>query len=270
MPWYLDRHDVPGVSPEDLAAAHVQDLEIQDRHDVKYVSYWFDPTAGSVFCLAEGPSKEAVNAVHRDSHGLEASAILEVDMRSMQTLMGPPPVHPPGDAYVAPGVRAILFTDLCNSTELTQRLGDDGSMLILRDHDALVRSALDGHAGREVKHTGDGIMASFSSVASSVGAALDIQTGVRSRNQGAEVPIDLRIGIAAGEPITDNEDLFGAAVQLAARLCAAAPPGGIVVSVAVRELCIGKPYHFHDVGPLSLKGFAEPTPAFAVHLSPVG
>lgn len=264
MPWYLDRHDAPGVTAEQLAEAHMQDLEIQDRHHVKYVSYWFDPSAGSVFCLAEGPSKEAVNAVHRDSHGLEASAILEVDMRSAQALMGPPPVHPPGEAYVAPGVRAILFTDLCNSTEMTQRLGDAASMVILRDHDTVVRSALDRYAGREVKHTGDGIMASFSSVASSVDAALTIQTGVRTRNDGAEVPIDLRIGIAAGEPITDNEDLFGAAVQLAARLCAAAPPGGIVVSVAVRELCIGKPFHFHDVGPLALKGFAAPTPAFAV------
>lgn len=264
MPMYLDRHDAPGVTPEQLAEAHVADLAIQEKYGVKYLSYWFDPSAGSVFCLAEGPDKEAVNAVHKDSHGLEASAIIEVEHRSLQAFMGPPPVHPPGEAYVAPGVRAILFTDICNSTAMTQRLGDAASMVLLRDHDSLVRSALDGHGGREVKHLGDGIMASFSSVAASVDGALAIQDALRSRNQSAEVTIDLRIGIAAGEPITDKEDLFGAAVQLAARLCAAAPPGGVVVSVAVRELCIGKPFRFEVVGPLELKGFAGPTSAFAV------
>jgi len=264
MPWYLDRHDAPGLSPELLADAHLKDLEIQDRYQVRYVTYWFDPSAGSVFCLAEGPDKEAVNAVHRDSHGLEASSIIEVERGNMEAFLGPPPVHPPGEAYVAPGVRAILFTDLCNSTEMTQRLGDAAAMTILRDHDSLVRSALERHGGREVKHTGDGIMASFSSVASSVHAAVDIQSAVQSRNGSAEVPIDLRIGIAAGEPVTEREDLFGAAVQLAARLCSAAPPAGIVVSVAVRELCIGKPFRFQDMGPLELKGFPAQTPAFVV------
>ena len=264
MPIYLDRHDAPGVTPEQLAQAHLQDLEIQDRYAVKYLSYWFDPSAGSVFCLAEGPSPEALTAVHRESHGLEASAIIEVEHRNLQAFMGPPPAHPPGEAYVAPGVRAILFTDICNSTAMTQRLGDAGAMAVLREHDSLVRSALDAHGGREVKHMGDGIMASFSSVAASVDGALAMQDALRRRNQGAEVPIDLRIGIAAGEPVTDNEDLFGAAVQLAARLCAAAPPGGVMVSVAVRELCIGKPFRFEGVGPLELKGFAGPTPAFAV------
>jgi class 3 adenylate cyclase len=264
MPMYLDRHDAPGVTPDQLAQAHLQDLEVQDRYNVKYLSYWFDPSVGSVFCLAEGPNPEALTAVHREAHGLEASAIIEVEHRTLQAFMGPPPAHPPGEGYVAPGVRAILFTDICNSTAMTQRLGDAGAMAVLREHDKLVRSALETHGGREVKHMGDGIMASFSSVAASVDGALAIQDALRSRNQGAEVPIDLRIGIAAGEPVTDNEDLFGAAVQLAARLCTAAPPGGVVVSVAVRELCIGKAFRFEGVGPLELKGFAGPTPAFAV------
>ena len=264
MPWYLDRHDAPGVTPDDVAAAHGQDLAVQDRYGVRYVTYWFDPTAGSIFCLAEGPSKDAVDAVHRDSHGLTASTIIEVEQGNMAAFLGPPPAHPVGEAYVAPGVRSILFTDICNSTAITQRLGDEGSMEIIRLHDRVVRSALDGHGGREVKHTGDGIMASFSSVTASVEAALSIQADLRRRSEDAEVSIELRIGIAAGEPITHNEDLFGAAVQLAARLCSAASPGDVAVSVAVRELCIGKPFRFEDLGPLDLKGFPEPTPAFCV------
>ena len=264
MPWYLDRHDAPGVTPEEVAAAHELDLQVQGSHDVRYLTYWFDPLAGSVFCLAEGPSKEAVNAVHADAHGLMASTIIEVERAPVQAFMGPLPEHPAGEAYVAPGVRAILFTDICDSTALTQRLGDEQSMQVLRDHDTLVRTALRNHGGREVKHTGDGIMASFSSVAASVDTALDIHRGLRGRNEGAAVPIDVRIGIAAGEPIDDNEDLFGASVQLAARLCSAASRGETVVSVAVRELCIGKAFQFKDLGVLELKGFPAPTPAFAV------
>ena len=66
--------------------------------------------------------------------------------------------------------------------------------------------------------------------------------------------MDVRIGISAGEPVTDDDDLFGAAVQLAARLCACANPGGITVSVAVRELCIGKRFRFGAARPDGTEG----------------
>ena len=268
MPWYLDRHDAPGVTPEEVAAAHDLDLATQDRYGVRYVTYWFDSAAGSIFCLAEGPNKDAVDAVHREAHGLTASTIIEVQQGDMAAFLGPGPEYRAGTAPVESGVRAILFTDICDSTEITQRLGDEAAITLVRDHDRIVRSALARRDGREVKHTGDGIMASFSSVAGSVEAALLIQAELSARNDGTELPIEVRIGIAAGEPITDNEDLFGAAVQLSARLCSAACPGGIAVSVAVRELCIGKPFLFEDLGPLELKGFPDPTPAFAVQPRP--
>ena len=76
---------------------------------------------------------------------------------------------------------------------------------------------------------------------------------------------DVRIGISAGEPVSDNNDLFGAAVQLAARLCSSSEPGGILVSVAVRELCIGKPFRFDDRGHMELKGFSEPARVYSVY-----
>ncbi|MDE3086384.1 MAG: DUF4242 domain-containing protein [Acidobacteriota bacterium] len=264
MPWFLDRHDVPGRTAAEIAAAHELDLEIQEKLGVNYVTYWFDPAEGSVFCLAEGPSSDAVAAVHANSHGLVAGTIIEVERGPLDAFLGPPPVHPPGQAYVAPGVRAIAFTDICGSTELTQRLGDHASLALVRHHDELVRGVLADFEGREVKHTGDGIMASFTSVPSSVQAAVAIQRRLGERNVDAEVPIVLRIGIAAGEPITDRGDLFGAAVQLAARLCAAASPEGIVVSGPVREGCVDDAFRFRDLGGLDLKGFAGPTPAYEV------
>jgi class 3 adenylate cyclase len=258
MPLFLDRHDAPGATAGEIAAAHVLDLTVQEGHGVRYVTYWFDDTAGKLFCLAEGPNREALEAVHRESHGLVADDIIEVGDGPINAFLGPIPHHPTGEAYVEPAVRAIMFTDLCGSTAQTQLLGDEGHVALLREHDDIVRSALDAHGGREIKHTGDGIMSSFKSVVSAVECAISIQRSLSGRNRVAPFPFEVRIGISAGEPVADHDDLFGAAVQLAARLCSAVPPGGVLVSTAVRELCVGKRLDFDDTGPIVLKGFLEP------------
>ena len=70
------------------------------------------------------------------------------------------------------------------------------------------------------------------------------------------------MGIAAGEPVTADDDLFGATVQLAARLCSAAEPGAVLVSGAVRELAVGKGFRFDDGGELVLKGFDQAVRAY--------
>jgi class 3 adenylate cyclase len=263
---YLDRHDLPGMTPEELAAAHQLDLAEQDHHGVRYHSYWFDPANGSVFCLAEGPSVEAVEAVHREAHGVMASMIIELDLRApLNELFGSIPTHAPGTAYSAPAMRAIVFTDVCGSVAQTHALGDDGHLRLLREHDDIVRAGLTEHGGREVKHTGDGIMAAFTSAAAAVAFGVGVQQRLAERNATADDELHVSVGISAGEPVTGaNDDLFGAAVQLAARLCAAAEQGEIAVSVVVKELCIGKPFRFVDRGRLALKGLPEPTQAYSV------
>ena len=264
MPLYMDRHHAPGATAEDLAAAHAADVGVQHNHGVRYLTYWFDPDVCSVFCLAEGPSKEAVENVHREAHGLLATTIVEVEPGSVQAFLGNFPTHPVGTAYVAPAVRAVLFTDICGSTELTERLGDEDSTALVREHDTIVRQSLGQRDGREVKHMGDGIMASFDAPSAAVEAAIEVQRAMAARNVDASTPFELRIGISAGEPLSEGDDLFGATVQLAARLCAACVPGGISTSVAVRELCVGKKLQFEDGGAVALKGFTEPTNRFAV------
>jgi class 3 adenylate cyclase len=182
-----------------------------------------------------------------------------------EALLGAPPDYPPGAAYEAPAVRAILFTDLCGSVEQTSRLGDKEHLAMLRIHNTIVRRELGSHGGREVKHTGDGIMAAFNSVASAVAFAIATQRAFRDHNEGDAAALDVKVGISAGEPVTDdNDDLFGAAVQLAARLCESASAGDIAASIAVRELCAGKRFRFEEWGPVRLKGFPEPTAAYRV------
>ena len=80
MPLFMDHHrNVEGLSAEAVAEAHRQDLEIQDRYGVKYHRYWYNKETGDVFCLAEAPSKEAAETVHREAHGLVADEIIEVE-----------------------------------------------------------------------------------------------------------------------------------------------------------------------------------------------
>jgi class 3 adenylate cyclase len=262
MPLYMDRHDLPGATAEDVARAHMADVEIQDRFDVQYTTYWFDPVTESAFCLVHAPSKEAAETVHREAHGLVAGQIIDVDERAVREFLGQIVEPTPGDPWVATAFRAVLFTDIANSTSLTQALGDARAMQFVRDHDDVVRRAIEARGGQVVKHTGDGIMASFLSVTRALETAAALQREFAERNRDAEVPFDVRVGIAAGEPVTAHDDLFGATVQLAARLCATAEPGSTLVSGAVRELAVGKGFAFDDVGELELKGFDEPARAY--------
>jgi hypothetical protein len=79
MPLCMDIHkNIPGLTAEAVAAAHKKDLEVQGKHKVKYLRYWYNEDKGSVFCLCDAPSKEAAEAVHREAHGLVADEIIGV------------------------------------------------------------------------------------------------------------------------------------------------------------------------------------------------
>jgi Protein of unknown function (DUF4242) len=79
VPLFMDVHDVPGgVAMDDVAKAHIADLEAQDEFDVRYLRYWVDESAGRIFCLVEAPSADAAAAVHRQAHGLVADHIYRV------------------------------------------------------------------------------------------------------------------------------------------------------------------------------------------------
>ena len=80
MPLYMDvHHHVEGLTAEAVAGAHKRDLEVQDKHGVNYLKYWFDQNTGKVFCLVDAPSKEAAEAMHREAHGLVADEITAVE-----------------------------------------------------------------------------------------------------------------------------------------------------------------------------------------------
>lgn len=79
MALFLDIHrHIPGLTREGAEGAHEKDLATQDRHDAKYLRYWFNERSGDVFCLVEAPTREAAIRVHQEAHGLVADEIIEV------------------------------------------------------------------------------------------------------------------------------------------------------------------------------------------------
>jgi adenylate cyclase len=165
----------------------------------------------------------------------------------------------------AAGLATILFTDLEGSTLLTQRAGDATAQEVVRAHNTIVRDALGRHGGTEIKHTGDGIMASFPLASSALQAAIDIQRQVeRYGEEHPESAFRVSIGLNAGEPVVEEQDLYGTAVQLAARICAQAEGEEILVSNVVRELAAGKGFLFSDRGEFVAKGFEEPVRLYEV------
>jgi class 3 adenylate cyclase len=266
MPLFMDRHDVPGVTAEQVAQAHLADLEMGARLGVQFLAYWFDADQGEAFCLAKAPTSDSLTAVHQVTHGLIPNEIISVSEDNVLRLLGRMSEAGDRSEEVNP-FRTIMFTDLQGSTSILQSVGQAVFMALLTEHDLIIRRALVASRGREVKHTGDGIMASFDDVASALNCAMAIQAGFETRAVDVQATeLRVRIGIAAGEPVDHNDDLFGSTVTWASRICDAAEAGRILTSDLVRTLGIERGFAFDRGRELVLKGFSGPILVF--ELSP--
>jgi class 3 adenylate cyclase len=168
------------------------------------------------------------------------------------------------EVAVAGAFRTVLFTDVEGSTALTQRLGDARAREVLRESERTVREALKSHGGTEIKAMGDGFMASFTSASQALKCAVAMQRAFADYNETAVEPIRVRMGLNAGEPIAEAEDLFGTAVNLAARIAAKAEGAEILASDVVRQLVAGKGFLFADRGEVALRGFEDPVRLYEV------
>lgn len=267
MPIYMDRHEMKGLTAEEVARAHQMDLEVQDQYGVKFMTYWFDQERGTGFCLIDAPDKETAVRVHKDTHGNGALDVIEVDLSAVEAFLGriaDPPASAPGTSpEIDSAFRAVMFTDIVDSTAMTSRLGDTRSVEMVRAHDSMVRRALGDAGGNVVKHTGDGIMASFDDIVAAVTSTCAIQKSFQNFNNSSSETLHVRIGLHCGEPVRDSNDLFGGTVQMAARICAQASADEILVSEVV-QLELPRRFSVSSTGRHSLKGFPEPVELYQV------
>src|SRR3954470_18083308 len=163
------------------------------------------------------------------------------------------------------GIATVMFTDVEASTQTTTRLGDDAAADLFSAHHRAVRDHIAAHGGRHVESTGDGFLVLFDSARGGGSCALAIQRELAAADDGIRV----RIGISAGEVLEGDEQLFGAAINLAKRVMDRADGGQILITDAVRQLIGTMPdATFHDRGRASLKGFPERRRLYEVR--PVG
>jgi class 3 adenylate cyclase len=264
MPIFMDRHITPpGVTLAQALQIHDLDLAAQKKFHCNCLTFWLDPERGYATCLVEAPDKESVIEMHRKAHGDIPQLISDVHPDLVMAFLGRISDLPDDTANDPPraesSYRCIMFTDLKDSTAITTRLGDQGARDVFRRHDDIIRKALAANRGREVKHTGDGFMGSFALVSDAVTCAQDIQRAFAEFNQSeCAEKMHVRVGLAAGEPLEERKDLFGSAVQLAARICAAAEPGQILAHDTIRGQCGSRGASFAHARAQALKGFDQP------------
>jgi class 3 adenylate cyclase/tetratricopeptide (TPR) repeat protein len=166
-------------------------------------------------------------------------------------------------------VAAVLFTDLVGSTELMARLGDAAFDALRGKHFACLGTVVKSHGGVEVKNTGDGILATFTSAVDALATAVAAQQAVDRQARADEVPVAMRVGLAIGETAFEGDDVFGTPVVEAARLMAAARGGQILCSALLRAMAGSRAeVAFTEVGALELKGLPDPVIACEVAWEP--
>lgn len=240
MPIYMDVHDVPGIEAIDAAEAHRKDMLIQEQYQCKCMTYWVDVSRGVAFCLIEAPEKSIVEEIHRNSHGLVPNKIIEVKNELVESFLGR--IQDPEDAVISDNglkvfsesaLRILLVTDMIDPVLLRYGLGREKANDLLEKQNSLIRNELLNYSGREVEHSGNGFIISFSSAAKAIACALDIWKGLSDNDRRVT---GFKIGLNAGEPVAKSDKLFGDTIRLARYLCTINSDNRIVVSSGVKEL----------------------------------
>ncbi|MBV6419805.1 MAG: HTH-type transcriptional activator RhaS [Ignavibacteriaceae bacterium] len=234
MPLFMDRHIGLNATAKSVAEAHQMDLKIQKQFKCKALTYWYEEGKRIAFCLIEAPNKEAVEEMHRNSHGLIPNQIIEVQSNVVEYFLGriadPAKVNHTEQFINETAFRIILFID-CKRIITKSKLSTNEKTEISAILNNVIRPALNEFDGTEVKINHDGIMASFTSISKSISCALKIQKRINEINnklKGCEVLAS--IGLSSGYPFTSGNDFFGETVLLAKRLSEIAKENNIVLS----------------------------------------
>lgn len=244
MPLFMDFHIISDITIDEVKKAHIADLAIQDRYNVKYLQFWVNQDAGTVFCLIEAPDKESCEKVHNEAHGNIACQIVEVEAGFYKLFMGESHQVDHGlvndkDGKIDKAYRFVLVVDIRGKTKATG--SDDLSNLVLPDKPKkLIRKIIPGYLGREIKNSDyDAILAVFTEADEAMACAIEIQNELLKRMVSPEDEswnISFKMGIGGGQPVTMNDEFFEKTIRLAQRLSLIAEDQEIIASNLARKL----------------------------------
>lgn len=240
MPIFMDLHVVPGVTAKHVAEAHQEDLKIQSDFGCRVMTYWVDEDKGSAFCLMDAPNKEAVIEMHESSHGLIPHEIIQVNSKVVEAFLGRvtdpegylDPDKPDLKIFNDPAFRIILVAGSKDSGLLYSELGKEKAKRLIGLRNQVIRQQIDKYEGSEVELKGEGFVISFASVSFALQCAMAIQEALHIAGD----LMDLRMGLHAGMPVSQSNQLFGATIKFAQYLSSIGKENQIVMSAIVKEL----------------------------------
>lgn len=238
MPIFMDLHIVPGVNAKDVAEAHSRDVYLEKDHNCKCLTYWIDEIRGHVFCLVDAPDKEAVYKLHNRSHGLIPHKIIEVQNDFVESFLGRIS-DPENGKYTDTGLlmiddtsyRIIMSVNIPDSILLHHQISLEEAIKKVEKQNTIIRNEIKKYRGKEALHEGEEIIGSFIEAEKAVSCAMAIQQKL------AELSEDnFSIGIHAGEPVAQTNELFGDTLKLLRGLYMLKRNKTVVITSTVKEL----------------------------------
>lgn len=244
MPLFMDFHKDLDVTVDDVKGAHMSDLSVQSKYNVRNLQYWINEQAGTMFCLMEAPDEESCAKMHEESHGNLACAIQEVDGALYEMIIGSIPTMDQGlvkneDGSIDSGYRFIVMVQLIGQTIIDES-SEYRSLKIPQKPKHLIREIINQHRGGIIENiSNDNIISVFKSSTKAVNCALKIRKEFMMQQDSdpdPELILSLKIGIAAGQPLTENDGFYEETIREAGYCTRFTGDGKIMVSSLVGDL----------------------------------
>lgn len=238
----MDYHIFPGVTVEEVKAAHMGDKATQDRYGVKYHQFWVNKDIGSIFCLIEGPNPEACTKVHEEAHGNVACNIIEVEPGLLNLFMGENSQVHHGVVYdkngeIDPGFRFIMVLDIVVNTSLDNHSKIDNFILPKTPRKEALKLIQQFHGELVENFSDDSIISIFKESDQAFQSALTIQKLFNNNLGDKDWNITYKIGLSEGQPVTMADGFFKDSIVYAKRLSLIANESQIVMSQGFKKLC---------------------------------
>jgi AraC-like DNA-binding protein len=243
MPLYMDRHNIPGLTPSDVAGAHAKDLEIQEHYGCMCITYWVDEERGNVFCLIQSPNKQIVTEMHNKAHGLIPHDIIEVDSNVVKAFLGR--INDPdmsglndsSDPHIIndPAFRYILCVDLKDRILFDCLHGKSLASQLIRNFNSLAQETVQHYSGRMVENQ-EQFLATFVSATNAIDCAIYMRNSILFQNTCLNLPkVEIKIGLSSGFPVSTSRTLFGDTIIKAKRYSFVSDDNRICLTPGIKE-----------------------------------